>query len=98
MEYKIKTNIVTSSHLQAEGHVEDDWTMSVHTWLTVLQKHTILEQVIDTLWSAVKQSQMHRANIVLFVLTLTTKPLKLTKVDILHTVKCQLCHQKHGWE
>lgn len=30
-EIKFKTNIVTSSRLQAEGHVEDDWTMSVHT-------------------------------------------------------------------
>ena len=27
----VKTNIVTSSRLHAEGHVEDDWTMSVHT-------------------------------------------------------------------
>lgn len=30
-EIKFKTNIVTSSRLQAEGHVEDEWTMSVHT-------------------------------------------------------------------
>lgn len=73
-EIKFKTNIVTSSRLQAEGHVEDDWTMSVHTWFTVLQKHTILGQVIDTLWSAVQQGQMHRVNIALYDLTLSTKP------------------------
>lgn len=30
-EIKFKTNIVTRSRLQAEGHAEDEWTMSVHT-------------------------------------------------------------------